>query len=111
MDNILDDNYFVPDNFNPIAISRKIAINLRQRRLDLDLTQKALARKSGVSLGSLKRFEHQGEISLKNLIRLAISIQASEEFLTLFSQSAYQSVDDIIRAKYTKTRKRGRKNV
>ena len=110
MDNILNSTRYSPDNFNPEAIAKKIAGNLRQRRLGLDLTQKALAKKSGVSLGSLKRFENIGEISLKNLLLLAICLQATEEFMKLFELTNYQSVDDVIRAKYVKSRKRGRKN-
>ena len=110
MDNILDNKFYFPDNFSPDALAKKVAGNLRQRRLFLDLTQKALAKKSGVSLGSLKRFESLGEISLKNLLLLAISLQATEEFLRLFEQPNYQSVDDVIRAKYVKIRQRGRKN-
>ncbi len=110
MDNILDNKLYFPDNFSPVALAQKIAGNLRQRRLSLDLTQKALSKQSGVSLGSLKRFENLGEISLKNLLQLAISLQATEEFLRLFELTNYQSVEDVIRAKYVKTRKRGRKN-
>lgn len=110
VDNILDSIRYSPENYSPEAIASKIAKNMQQQRLSLDLTQKALASRSGVSLGSLKRFENMGEISLKNLLLLAISLQATEEFLRLFEQPNYQSVDDVIRAKYVKTRKRGRKN-
>jgi len=39
------------------AIAQGIAIRLRNRRLALNLSQQALATRSGVSLGSLKRFE------------------------------------------------------
>lgn len=110
MDNIINVNINFLDNVSPGSIARKIAENLRQRRLSLDLTQNALAKKSGVSLGSLKRFESLGEISLKNLLLLAICLNSTDEFLSLFEQRDYQSVDDVIRAKYVKTRKRGRKN-
>lgn len=110
MDNILANNKFILDDFNPEAISRKIARNLKLRRLELNLTQRALAKKSGVSFGSLKRFESISEISLKNLLRLAVVLQASEGFLSLFELPAYRSVDDVIQEKKQKTRKRGRKN-
>jgi len=106
----MDDKVFVPDNYNPVAIALRVAGNLRQRRLSMNLTQQAMAKRSGVSLGSLKRFENQGEISLKNLLRLAVSLNATDEFLSLFEQPVYQSVEDVVRAKYIKTRKRGRRN-
>ena len=46
-------------------------VKLRKRR---KITQKALAAKSGVSLGSIKRFEQSGEISLQSLTKLAIAL-------------------------------------
>ena len=109
MDNILDDKSFL-QSYNPDRIARKIADNVRRRRLALNLTQLALSKKSGVSLGSLKRFENLGEISLKNLILLAICLDASEDFTGLFEVSSYSSVDEVIKAKKSIERKRGRKN-
>ena len=47
-------------------------VKLRKRR---KITQKALAAKSGVSLGSIKRFEQSGEISLQSLTKLAIALE------------------------------------
>ncbi|MEO0629001.1 MAG: helix-turn-helix transcriptional regulator, partial [Bacteroidota bacterium] len=43
-------------------------------------TQADLARRSGVSLGSLKRFEQSGQISLDNLLKLARILGKLEEF-------------------------------
>ena len=59
MDKILEDNNIVLDDFNPRAISKKIAERMKHRRLVLNLTQEKLSGMSGVSLGSLKRFENQ----------------------------------------------------
>jgi predicted transcriptional regulator len=44
-----------------------IKTNFKKRRLETDLTQEGLAKKSGVSLGSIKRFEQSGQISLEFL--------------------------------------------
>ena len=44
---------------------------LRKRR---GLSQMALSEKSGVSLGSIKRFERTGEISLKHLFQIALAL-------------------------------------
>jgi len=106
------DNYLpLLDDFNPTAIAREIAQKMKQRRLDADLSQEALAKRSGVSLGTLKRFEIQSEISLKHLLRLAVALGATDEFHRLFTLKQYQSIDELINAKHTSTRKRGRKNV
>ena len=110
-DNILSDISIIIDDFNPKAIAREIARNLKQRRLESDLTQEALAKRSGVSLGTLKRFETRSEISLKHLLMIAVTLGATDEFHRLFTQKQYQSIDELIKVKEAKTRKRGRKNV
>lgn len=101
---------FFLEKYNPDNIALKIAENLKQRRLNFNLTQKALSKRSGVSLGSLKRFETSGEISLKNLILLAISLQSSDELIDLFERQDYNSIEDVIKAKHVNIRKRGRRN-
>ena len=47
---------------------QEIAERAKFRRLEQNLTQEGLALRSGVSLGSIKRFERSGEISLKSLM-------------------------------------------
>lgn len=103
-------NNFILDDFNPGAIMQKIAFNLKRSRLELNLSQSALAAKSGVSLGSLKRFEHTGEISLKNLVLLAVALDSTEEFGKLFSKQQYQSMDELLGKNKSMTAKRGRRN-
>ena len=110
MINIISDKEFILDDFNPYAIARGIAMRMRERRLELNLTQVALARKSGVSLGTLKRFENSFEISLKHLLMLAVAMDATEEFSTLFKKRRYESIDEVIKASAVKKRKRGRRN-
>ncbi|MEI6576808.1 MAG: helix-turn-helix transcriptional regulator [Bacteroidota bacterium] len=99
------------DDFNPKSIANKISGNLRERRLNLNLTQQALAGRSGVSLSTLKHFENKAEISLTNLLRIAVAIDATEEFYQLFSVRQYGSIDEILSAKKAIKRRRGRKNV
>jgi transcriptional regulator with XRE-family HTH domain len=108
MTNILADNDFILDDFNPVAIARGIGKRMRERRLELNLTQKGLAEKAGVSLGSLKRFENTGEISLKHLLMIAVVLNSTEEFGMLFSKTHYQSIEEAMKLTATKKRKRGR---
>ena len=68
-------------------------VKLRKRR---KITQKALAAKSGVSLGSIKRFEQSGEISLQSLTKLAIALEVEEELETLFDSVPFQSIEEVI---------------
>ena len=110
MANILSTDEFILDDFNPGLILKNIAERARRNRLELNLTQSALAVKSGVSLGSLKRFESTSEISLKNLVMLALVLDATEEFNLLFKNQKYKSIDDLLHRDKSKIRKRGRKN-
>ena len=68
-------------------------VRLRKRK---KITQKGLAAKSGVSLGSIKRFEQIGEISLQSLTKLAIALEVEEELETLFDSVPFQSIEEVI---------------
>ncbi len=98
------------DDFNPQTIANTIAKNLKQRRLELNITQVELSRKSGVSLGSIKRFENNYAISLKHLLLLAVVLNATDEFLQLFTRKQYSSISEINIEAEVKLRKRARKN-
>ena len=74
-------------------IALEMASNVRARRRERKLTQAGLAKVSGVSLGSLKRFENSGDISL---LRIAVVLECEEEFLSLFTKKYYSSIEDVI---------------
>lgn len=74
------------------AIANRM-VKLRKRK---KITQKALAAKSGVSLGSIKRFEQSGEISLQSLTKLAIALEVEGELDTLFDSVPFQSIEEVI---------------
>lgn len=68
----------------PKDIRLEIAERFKRVRLDRNLTQEQLSERSGVSLGSLRRFEAEGEISLKNLVNLSIALNRAQDFDELF---------------------------
>ena len=68
----------------PMDIQRELAARAKARRLALNITQAELAERSGVSLGSLRRFESTGEISLRSFLELALVLGELKEFSTLF---------------------------
>lgn len=53
----------------PKELSLLIAANVRKRRKGQKLSMQDLSDKSGVSYGSIKRFESIGEISLTSLLK------------------------------------------
>ena len=77
-----------------IALSVRDAV--KKRRKELKITQAEIAKKSGVSLGSYKRFEQSGEISFRSLIDIAFVLDCQNDFLNLFSQKKYNSIQDVI---------------
>ncbi len=95
------------DGFSPKAIAHKMARRMRRKRLMINLTQQSLSLKSGVSLGSLKRFENSSEISLKHLLQLALALDSLDDFKKVFSENDYKSIDEILVMKKTKERERG----
>ena len=52
---------------------------------------------SGVSLGSVKRFERSGEISFLSLIKIAAALGINNELEHLFEDVPPLSIEEIIR--------------
>ena len=73
-------------------IAQKI-VRLRKRK---KITQKQLVARSGVSLGSLKRFEQSGEISLQSLTKIAIALDVENELEGLFDNVPFASIEEVI---------------
>lgn len=84
----------------PDDIIRTVAANLRAKRKARRLSMRALADISGVSQGSIKRFESTGEISLKSLVKIADVLDCSDAFKELFTEKEFSSIQDIIDGKY-----------
>lgn len=87
------------DFFNfktPRDIQLEIAKNVKLRRKEMKMTQEQFAKVTGVSLGSIKRFENTGEISLLSLSKIAIILGRSDEMFNLFSQRHYNSIEEIL---------------
>ena len=82
-------------------INKEIAGRMVQLRKRKKLSQKSLALRLGVSLGSLKRFEQTGEISLQSLTKIAIALEVEGELEELFSKVPFASIEEVI---YAQTR-------
>lgn len=80
----------------PYEASIKIAEKAKAARKYMKLTQQQLSDKSGVSLGSLKRFERTGEISLSSLLKIALVLDSLKEFERLFDKPEYTSIEEIL---------------
>ena len=93
------DNRFDISNFVDTTTEQSIIYNLidriKQRRKELNLSQKDLATKSGVSYGSIRRFEKSGEISLTSLLKIANALNALEDFNQLFKNKINTNLKDL----------------
>lgn len=89
------------NNFNflksPSEVNKDIASRMSARRKEKKITQIQLAECSDVSLGSIKRFERTGEISLSSLIKIAFALGYEDDFDVLFAKKAYSSIEEVIR--------------
>jgi transcriptional regulator with XRE-family HTH domain len=81
---------------SPNDIAKELAEKIKQQRKMLKFSQIQLATKSGVSLGSIKRFESKYEISLNSLIKILIALNLEKDFENLFTQKSYNSIDEVI---------------
>lgn len=65
---------------SPADVQNELRERFRSRRLKLNLTQEGLARRSGVALASLRRFERTGLIALDSLLALALVLDCLGDF-------------------------------
>ncbi len=89
-------------------INTDIAKRMAQLRRRKKISQKELAERSGVSLGSLKRFEQTGEISLQSLTKLALALGVEGELDNLFTDVPFESIEEVLNAQNKSIR--GRRN-
>ncbi len=72
---------------NPAKLLKEVALKLRILRKNAKMSQAELAQRSGVSLGSLKRFENTGSISFEALLKLANILGKLKDFENILEQN------------------------
>ena len=94
------------DLITPHEMSKHIAQKVQEKRLFLNLTQQTLAKRSGVSYGSIKKFERTGQISFESLLKISFVLGDLLTFNDLFNIKSleYLTIDELLN---DKTRKRG----
>jgi transcriptional regulator with XRE-family HTH domain len=65
---------------SPLEICLELAQRHKTFRKKLKLSQAEMAERSGVSLGSLKRFENTGKVSLESLLKLTHLLGRLKDF-------------------------------
>ena len=80
----------------PEELDQKLAQRVGKIRKRRSITQEKLASISGVSYGSIKRFETTGQISLLSLTKIAIALDLADELRNIFTQVPYKDIQEVI---------------
>lgn len=93
---MIDPIEFLNDYRFEDVVLRDLAKREKKRRKSMKITQKDMAQRTGVSLGSIKRFEQTGEISLHSLLKIAFVLDCLDDFDHLFERKFYRSVEEVL---------------
>lgn len=80
-------------------ILEKLAKRVSRVRKRKKISQEQLSVMSGVSFGSIKRFERTGQISLYSLTRIAIALDCVYEIKKLFTKVEYLNIEEVFNDK------------
>ena len=75
-----------------LSLAQRVS-RIRRRR---KISQQWLSEMSGVSFGSIKRFETTGQISLLSLTKIALALGCEDEIRSLFTQTPYRDIEEVI---------------
>ncbi len=93
----------------PTSMMERLRDKFKEKRLLLKLTQDGLSKRSGVSLGSLKRFESSGSISLESLLKISLVLECIDDFdiIANHKEVSINSIDELLSNKDSRIKKRG----
>lgn len=77
-------------------LDQKLAQRVRNIRKRRSISQEKLASMSGVSYGSIKRFEMAGKISLLSLTKIAMALDIAGELRDIFTNVPYKDIQELI---------------
>ena len=77
-------------------LDQNLALRVRNIRKRRSISQEKLASLSGVSYGSIKRFEATGQISLISLTKIAMALDIADELRNIFTQVPYRDIQEVI---------------
>ncbi len=68
----------------PLDVMQELVLKTQQLRKKNGISQLELSKRSGVSFGSIKRFETSGQISLESLLKVAYFFNRLDDFTAVF---------------------------
>ncbi len=95
--------------YTPREVAGRLGERLMQLRLARNMKRATLAGRAGVSESTIKRFEATGQITLDNLLALALALDCLDQFDALFTAPPVTPLADLERLADAPERKRGRR--
>jgi transcriptional regulator with XRE-family HTH domain len=84
---------------NPYEMRHQLAQRIKILRKQKKYSQQELAERSNVSLGSYKRFEKSGQISLEALLRITFILERLDDFEKLFISNNMDEIEKLFKNK------------
>ena len=89
-------------------LDQKLAQRVRNIRKRRSISQEKLASMSGVSYGSIKRFETTGMISLLSLTKIAMALDMADELRDIFTSMPYRDIQEVINETRSQSKRKDR---
>lgn len=86
----------IVDSLRPTFMLSVVGERAAQLRLQQSLTQTELAKRAGVGVATVRRFEKHGSATMENVLRIAIALRAEVGFDHLFALPPYSSIDEAL---------------
>jgi transcriptional regulator with XRE-family HTH domain len=86
----------------PLDVLVEIATKVKLLRKEKALSQLDLAKKSGVSIASLRRFEQTGQISFKSLLKILHVLDRLSDFDKILEMNSTPNLDRLFSDKTRK---------
>jgi transcriptional regulator with XRE-family HTH domain len=97
LDNILSAITQFSIDKNPTDIRLELAHRTRALRKEQKMSQSEPAQRANVSLGSYKRFESSGQISLDSLLKIAFILGRLTDFEALFHSNKLKNIEKLFK--------------
>lgn len=91
----------------PDELCTILASNAKRRRLERNLSRKALSSMSGVPTSTITKWEQHHTISLQAFVAIAKALDYSEDIKKLLSSPQYSTMEELETINRNKNRKRG----
>lgn len=95
-------------HLSPPALQLSLGERARDLRLAQNLSQQELARRAGLGLATVQRFERTGQASLRSVVKLAFVLGAEQGFEALFPLPEVQSIDEALQQEAALAQRRRR---